>query len=78
MDDVYLQDNWHEERNSDITVDLMLGRNSKREQFPVEENDLCAVNAHSKNHKNILTKLQETSTSADTMAPNSKSHVERV
>ena len=75
IDNVYqkqVRDKWHEERNSDITVDQMLGRNSKRKLFPVEENDRYEVNVHSKNDKNILTKLQETSTSADTMAPNFK------
>ena len=75
IDDVYqkqLRDKWHEERNSEIMVDQMLGRSSTREPFPVEENDRHEVNVHSKNDKNILTKLQETSTGADTMAPNFK------
>ena len=67
-----VQDKWHEQRNSDITVDQMLGRSFKRELFPVEENDRHEVNVHSKNDKNILTKLQETNTSADTVAPNFK------
>ena len=74
-DDVYqkqMQDKRHEERNSDIMIDQMIGRSSEREPFPVEENDRHEVNVHSKNDKNILTKLQETSTSADAMAPNFK------
>ena len=40
--------------------------------FPVGENDRYDVNAHSKNDKKILTKLQGTTTSADTMTPNLK------
>ena len=64
-----LRDKWHEERNSDIMVDQMFGQSSRRERFPVEENDRHEVDVHSKNDRNILTKLQETSTSADTMAP---------
>ena len=46
IDDVYQKqvlDKWHEERNSDITAGEMLGRNSKREPFPVEENDRYEV-----------------------------------
>ena len=39
-------------------IDQMLGRSSKREPFPVEEHDRHEVNVHSKNDKNILTKLQ--------------------
>ena len=67
-----VQDKWHEERNSDITVDQMFGRRSKRVLFPVEENDRHEANVHSKNDENILTTLQETSTRADTVAPNFK------
>ena len=69
IDDVYqeqVQDKWHKERNSEITVDQMLGRNSELEPFSVEENDRHEVNVHSKNDKNILTELQETSTNTDT------------
>ena len=65
IDDVYqkhVQGKWHKERNADITVDQMLGRSSKRELFPVEENDWYEVNVHSKIDKNILTKLQEMTT----------------
>ena len=39
-----VRDEWQAERNSDITVDQMLGRNAKRELFPVEETDHCEVN----------------------------------
>ena len=56
IDGVYqnhVQDKSHEERNSDITVDQMLGRS--RELFLVEENDRHEVNVHSKNDKNLVT-----------------------
>ena len=69
IDDVYqkrVQDKWHKERNSEITVDQMLDRNSVREPFSVVENDRHEVNVHSKNDRNILTELQETSTNTDT------------
>ena len=68
-DEIYVTkqiDDVFHEANSNMTADRMLGRYSKRKLFPVCQNDRHDVNAHIMNDNNIHTKLQGTTTNADT------------